>query len=469
MGKIFTNKKSWIFFFIVIIIYAILKLGSVNYSYSDENAYFYMGKLVSEGLIPYKDFFFSHPPLQIVLFAIMYKIAGFNFFLLKFSSTIAIIISAFFLFKLVKKIFDGIAPLISIILFLFSYDSLRFSSYPLGVDLATMFIVIGFYYLLAEKKIFLSGIFFGFAGITGIYSLIPALVIIIFLLIKGRKIFLKFLLGFSLIFAAINIIFLTISYNEFVTQAFKYHLMKPNDKENKIEIFLRIIEINFLLFLAAFSYFFFKDKKIQLVWIVSLAYILFLFLLKKIFSYYFMLAFPLLAVLGGFGIASIYNRGRINKNILLIFLAALLILTSAWGVNRYIKYDFQDFDNAEEIADYIKSNSAKEDTIFGDDSITPLIALLSDRRIALNFADSNSLRFRSGVTDINKVISELKKNNNKFVIDYKLKVENLIGRNGPSYMNEFSNYLDKECKIVKSFSQRLNQYERIVDVYDCLR
>ena len=65
------------------------------------------------------------------------------------------------------------------------------------------------------------------------------------------------------------------------------------------------------------------------------------------------------------------------------------------AINKYIKYDFQNFNRANEIVSYIKENSKNIDAIFGDDLITPLIALLSNRDIALDFADSNNLRFRS--------------------------------------------------------------------------
>ena len=30
----------------------------------DENVYYYMGKMVSEVYVPYRDFFYAHPPLQ---------------------------------------------------------------------------------------------------------------------------------------------------------------------------------------------------------------------------------------------------------------------------------------------------------------------------------------------------------------------------------------------------------------------
>ena len=49
----------------------------------DEHTYFYMGKLITEGVQPYTDFFVSRPPLQIYLISVIYKIFGFNLIALK--------------------------------------------------------------------------------------------------------------------------------------------------------------------------------------------------------------------------------------------------------------------------------------------------------------------------------------------------------------------------------------------------
>ena len=54
----------------------------------DENVYYYMGRLVSEGKMPYRDFFFAHPPLQIYLIALVYKAFGFSIAALKSVSMI---------------------------------------------------------------------------------------------------------------------------------------------------------------------------------------------------------------------------------------------------------------------------------------------------------------------------------------------------------------------------------------------
>lgn len=45
----------------------LFKLKSVVFSDMDEGTYLYAGKLVSEGMVPYRDFFLAHPPLIVLL------------------------------------------------------------------------------------------------------------------------------------------------------------------------------------------------------------------------------------------------------------------------------------------------------------------------------------------------------------------------------------------------------------------
>ncbi len=471
----------YMIFFIIILIYLAVKSTNLEYGFSDENTYFYMGKLVAEGNLPYRDFFLSHPPLQVFFIGLIFKIFGFNFAILKLLPTLFIIIAAFFIFLIMRK-FNGIYAILSVLFFLFSYDSLRFSTYNMGVNLALMFLIIGFFFFFNKKNYFFSGLFFGLGGLTRQIALIPFAVILIFLLIKNRKLFFKFLLGFSITFILPNLIFILAFGSKYIVPVFKYHFLKPTTGgEKKIAIFSRMIRVNWLLFLTAILFFIDKRKKqIGIVALISAIYILFLIALNKVFGYYFMILFPFLAILGGYSLINLIERIKINENlnrfsrlklkiliskkILYSVLFTVVIIFSVFSVRNYINYDYQNFNNAEEIAGYIRLNSEENEEIFGDDSTTPLIALLSDRDIALDFADSNNLIFRSGIVDINKVIDDLK--GVKFVIVYKENIGKITAIYGPMYMDEFSDYV-KTCNLVKSFSDTWQDREKVIEIYDC--
>ena len=93
------NTKQWTAFFIVAVIFALVEAkGLFLVTPGDENVYFYMAKSVSEGLVPYKDFFYAHPPLHVVALAALIKVFGLNFIILKTATLLACLTSAFLQF-----------------------------------------------------------------------------------------------------------------------------------------------------------------------------------------------------------------------------------------------------------------------------------------------------------------------------------------------------------------------------------
>ena len=68
------KKVYYIVFALIILAYIGVKSTNLDYSFSDENTYIYMGKLVAEGKTPYGDFFLSHPPVQVFILGLIFKI-----------------------------------------------------------------------------------------------------------------------------------------------------------------------------------------------------------------------------------------------------------------------------------------------------------------------------------------------------------------------------------------------------------
>lgn len=190
---------------------AIEARGLFHYDNVDENVYFYMGKLVSEGKMPYSDFFFAHPPLEIFVNAAIFKLFGFNLFLLKLVQLVSTLVSAFLVYKIAKKLGIGSAgEIFAPLLFLFSYRVMAEATYALGINLTTLFVVAGACFLL-KKKHLAGGLFLGLAAITGIYSAVPIFAIGLFMLLRDRKGFVKMALGFLAVFLSVNLLFILLA------------------------------------------------------------------------------------------------------------------------------------------------------------------------------------------------------------------------------------------------------------------
>ena len=93
-------SKEWIIFAVLSVAFFAVEATHFTYSVSDENTYIYMAKAITEGQMPYKDFFYAHPPLHIFLLSIFYMIFGANIAVLKATGVISMIIAAFFIFKM---------------------------------------------------------------------------------------------------------------------------------------------------------------------------------------------------------------------------------------------------------------------------------------------------------------------------------------------------------------------------------
>jgi len=427
--------------------------GLDHYDLGDENIYFYMGKLVSEGKMPYKDFFFAHPPAQVFFNGIVFKLFGFNLVLLKLIPLIATLISAFLLFRLAREKFDDLTALFSIALFLFTYNIMLESTYAIGVNLTTMFVVAGVY-LLFRKRVILSGLSLGLAGLTGLYSLIPSFIIFVYLLVKDRKKFINLAIGFSLSFGLVNLSLLILYKDKFFLPVYLYHFLKPKLEGNRLSVFFEIIKNNYLIFLSAASILFIKQKnKLEIFLYITIAYIIFLLFLNKIFNFYFVLLFPFLAIIGGYSLNYFYEKFK--KPFLILFIV-LLAINSFFSAKYLSEFDFSDFESLDPIKRFIEYSSDKDDFIFGDDSVTPLFALMTERRIAFDMVDTNDMRFLSGTTDLDEVIIKIREDKIKLVLVRPLYG---IGR-----LPQFWQFVNEECKLVYGINDK---YWSDILVFDC--
>ena len=433
-----------------IIFVVIASKGITTYQPGDENVYYYMGQLVAEGKLPYQDFFYAHPPLHIYLLSLIYVIFGFNIIIFKSVPLILNLATSFFIFKLAKEKFGDYEALLSSLLFLFSYSIMFNSIFSFGIELASVLLVIGIYLSLIKKNYILSGIFFGLASIARLLSLVPIGIILVVVLFSNKKNFLKLLSAFLFVFLLVNGVFFMLLGNIYIEDVYKYHLLKSYDSRENLSEYLDIIKLNWILFFSALLFIFLKYKKpIRLFAIISVAYLTLLFFLKNIFGFYFMIAFPFLAVMGGYSIINIIRMFNLKKK-LVIALSFALILAFLWNLTADILFlyriGFVGFERGNDIADFININSRTNTLIFGDDSVAPLLALLTGKKIANDFVDTNNQVFISGVRNLNDTLKDLKGRDVLFIIR---------DRQGISYFNEVKSFLNNNCGFLSRFYDKI--------------
>ncbi|MBN1156035.1 glycosyltransferase family 39 protein [Candidatus Woesearchaeota archaeon] len=446
------KEYSIIFLMVLFAVFIAIEIpGLVHLEPGDENVYFYMGKLISEGKMPYRDFFSSHPSLHIFSVGLIYSLFGYNLVALKIIPLLCYLVSAVFLFLLMKKRFGSNEAIVAVFIFLFSYNVMLEATYFLGIELTTMFCSIGLYFLF-EKRFFVSGIFFGFAGLSGLYSLIPSAVVFAVLFLKQKRNFLFFLFGFSVTFVLVNLLMLVLFGQPYVQQSYIYHLKKPTTPTSNIETFVKVIINNWLIFLGAILFILFSKKRniLQLPLIVSAVYLLYLAVSSRIFNFYFIILFLFLSTVSALGFFSFFSSLK-KASLRIFFFLAIIVLFGIFAFNRitYIeKIDFDSFANGKELASFIEQNSPKDAIIFGDSDTAALISLLSGRRLAFDMADTNDMVFSSGLVSISATYEALKNSKASLFI---------ILRPGRAIFNfpETISFIQEECILARQIDDPL--------------
>lgn len=466
------TKKERLAFLILAFIFVLVEArGIVHIAPGDENVYYYMSKSVANGQVPYRDFFYAHPPLQVLIFALIIKIFGINFAVFKSATLLSYLIASFFLYKSsiemfknrLNEKFAGIMAILAVALFLFSFEVMFKATFSLGIDFALMFLMIGFYLVLAEKY-FASGLFFGLAGLTRFYALPPIFAILLFVFIKkfreqSMKDFIRMLAGFLLTFG-LAIIFLAAAFgHNFTDPVFAYHLSKmklPNQRHN---VYMNVLTEDWMIILAFLSSLFIKNKKkLRIFYFITIANLLFLFSLNVPAEFYFSIAFPFMAVVGAYSIVEIITSIKSAKY-MKCFIIAVLISVFLWNsisdVMFLEKYGFLEFSPLSKLVNKV-SSADSDKKLFGDDSTVPLVALLANRGIALNYIDSNEMRFTSGLTNFYIFKYQLDDANLSYII--------LRENKGLHQILQFRQYAESRCRLDEKYSDIA---EGIFLVYKC--
>ena len=119
--KDFLNVKLM---FISCFVFLVFKLFTLHPIFSDEIIYINMAKAVSNGLFPYKDFFYAHPPIQLFLLAPIASLG--NFALVKIFISIIGVTCIILTYFITKKLFnDKVAIITSVAFLIFTPDSNR--------------------------------------------------------------------------------------------------------------------------------------------------------------------------------------------------------------------------------------------------------------------------------------------------------------------------------------------------------
>jgi 4-amino-4-deoxy-L-arabinose transferase-like glycosyltransferase len=422
---------------ILILVSVVARIFLLHPTFSDENFYFNVGKNILQGKIPYKDFFFAHPPLQVYTLALFFKIFGLSFSVGKILSLIASSLSVLLIYLILKELYNKKTGFLAAIIFLITPGFLAFSTHGYGMW-ESMFLVLLSVYLVIKKKIPESAVVFAIAVFFRYLALIylPFLILLVYLKKQNFK---KFLVWFMLITFVFLLLMISIFGSVYVNQTISFHLFSKVVMEGLTKLTWQYWGIGFFFFFlaltSAFIGFLKKDKILLFFSIYPLIVDLFIFFgLKTIIYHYFLLSLPFIVMAAA--------RCFLVCKIKLVQIVIPIVLVLAIASNLQTLDFYLNPSHAERfysIAEFIASSTSEQDSIFGEPVITNYVSFATNRRISSNYLDSylRHLVFEGE----EKIIQNLEKDKPKFIIE----MEGYYSSN--PYFNDF---ISKNYKLAKS-------------------
>ncbi len=456
-------KKTDYFLGASAVLFLILKITEMQFKFSDGFTYMYMGRLILNGFVPYRNFFFASPPFQAYVMAFFEIFTGSNFLILKLIPILATVGSSIFIYLYIKKKFGGWQGLTASILFLFSFLVLLTTDYNTGISLTLLFLI-GMIYFIEEDKPIIAGLFGSLAALTRLYAPFVILGALLFYLICRRRETLKFILGLAVIFVPISLIFEIISHGAYLNQIFFFRLNLISgiglDKFSVIGFFL---VGDFILILGTLFYFIFdKEKKKLLLPLLATAGSVILYAVySDIYYLYFGLIIAFFAMFTAKFIFE-FSDSKNFRRLLVLFLILFMVFNSLIYISNYATASNIKFTS--DITNFVVSNSGANDTIYGSFEITPLVGLLSGRPLAGNIADTNPKNIMTSEFNISEI--EKKISGVRFIIEKGTKLSDgtLTGFDDSTPLD----YIASRCNLTKTYpvTNDLNG-ANVVVVWEC--
>ncbi len=228
--------------------WTLLKWNGLRYSTTDEALYYYAARLWSEGTLPYRDFFFSHPPLHIGVPALLYKLFGYQFLIGKLLSVVAATGAALFNWRIARHALGPWGGLLALALTLLAGEVLQASTNLTGVNLTTAWLMAGLWLLWVRRSFLWAGACLGAAASTGFYAFggwLTAVVLTLLLPWPARwsdvrgwlsHPVARLVAGFAVVWGGVNLLFWALSGDAYTDGVYAYHFAKKAKVEGFVPL-----------------------------------------------------------------------------------------------------------------------------------------------------------------------------------------------------------------------------------------
>ncbi len=205
--------------------YVLLKLPGLHASGTDDNIYYYMAVRLGEGTIPYRDFFFSHPPMHLLVPALVFQVAGFSVGVAKLIPAVAQGVAGLFLYLAVRRASRALAVVV-VLLHLTAYQVLMGSTDMNGENLMSAFLAAALFCAVSGRPLW-SGVLAAAALSCGLYAMAGVAALAVAWAAASGRGLARWAMAFGAALLLINLPFAVLGGSGYFDGVFAYHLAKP--------------------------------------------------------------------------------------------------------------------------------------------------------------------------------------------------------------------------------------------------
>lgn len=338
----------------MILVSAIIVADSQTFAYiGDESFHLLAAKLVSAGRVPYRDFFYQHPPLFIYIIGGLFRLVGVSWRAAHGLSALALIGGIFVAAIYARDLFaeENLrwrnAALVVILLGLNAY-ALVFGPTGFPQGFCILCLMGALYQLRSPTQLgsFCAGVLAACA-VESIFLAVPAFVVfVLWLALKDRKRALWFIAGAFVAFIPLIIMLVAVP-SETFADVFRYHLLdrpRMGWRYNSREVLRWFSSLQGVILsafaIAAVSLR--KDDDVRLCGWTALALVVTISLAKTTSSSYFLVATPFLAILAATGLIELtQQKNRFARRMVLPVVGIYLVgLVALRNVTRTMTFYF---------------------------------------------------------------------------------------------------------------------------------
>jgi hypothetical protein len=241
MGRILC--KYW---WVVVVAATLVVVGQIRFIARDEGFYLMSAKLISQGALPYRDFFLPQAPLMPYLYGLLFKVCGPSWIAARLFGAMIATGCVWFLYLLARHVYSERAAQFSVVLVTCSAAFQLWIPLAKNVGLALLLLLGALYVFLVKRRFFLAGVLIGLCGLTR-FTFAPLAVLFFVPIYKGqfRRQCGSVALGLCPAALVVGLFFL-LSPTNFFDDNFTYHLQRTKLDEEGIESNKRYVLLSLL-------------------------------------------------------------------------------------------------------------------------------------------------------------------------------------------------------------------------------